>query len=134
MQVLHFTWKGLYLSAFFTAMQEDASDGFFDWVVFEPIFDVQLGAGWGIPLGRTLQLTAGVHAGYAGLTLGSYWPDEGDFYGGFCFGGDVGLDLIVMQGLMVSLRADVTIASIEILSGSRQEAYLGAQLGVGWAY
>jgi len=134
MRLLRFVWKGLYVSGFLTAMVENATDGSLSWVVFEPIFDVQAGAGWGIPLGKTLQITAGVHAGYSGLTVGSYWPDAGDYFGGFCFGGDLGLDLIVMKGLAVSLRADVTIASIEILTGSRQEAYLGAQLGVGWVY
>jgi TolB-like protein len=135
MQVLNFVWKGLYVSGFLTAMQENASDGTFDWVVFEPIFDVQAGAGWGIPLGKTLQITAGVHAGYSGLTVGSYWPDAGDYFGGFCFGGDIGLDLVVMKGFAVCLRADVTVASIDTGGGSsRQEAYLGAQLGVGWVY
>jgi TolB-like protein len=134
MQVLHFVWKGLYVSAFFTSMVEEATDGFSTWMSFEPIFDVQAGAGWGIPLGKALQITAGVHAGYAGVTLGDYWLYAGDYYSGFCFGADVGLDWIVMGGLAVCLRVDGTVASYETSTGSTEEAYLGFQVGLGWAY
>ncbi|MCX7029058.1 MAG: hypothetical protein NTU62_02950 [Spirochaetes bacterium] len=134
MQVLHFVWKGLYVSAFLTSMIEEATDGFSTWMSFEPIFDVQAGVGWGLPLGKALQITAGVHAGYAEVTLGDYWLYAGDYYSGYCFGADAGLDWIVMKGLAVSLRADGTIASFETGTGSDEEAWLGFQVGVGWAY
>jgi len=135
MQGLHYVWKNLYLAADFTAMLETASDGFTTWVVFAPMFDFQVGAGWGFPLGRSLQLLAGVHAGYAGLTTGDYWTDEGEFYGGICFGADVGLDLILATGLVIGLRTDLGITSIDTGGGyTREEGWVGLQLGVGWAY
>jgi hypothetical protein len=115
-------------------MLENATDGFFTWTSFEPIFDVQAGAGWGFPIGKALQLTAGVHVGYAALTLGNYWLYVGDYYGGYCFGADIGLDWIVVRGLAVSLRVDGTIASYETIGGTTEEGYVGIQLGLGWAY
>jgi TolB-like protein len=136
MKGMYFVWKGLYVSASFTAMIENMSDGFFSWIVFEPIYDFEAGAGWGIPLGKSLQLTAGVHAGYAGMTWGDAWGIyEGDSYGGFCFGGDVGLDLLIGKSLVIGLRTDVTIASFDMGGGySQEEGWFGLQLGVGWAY
>jgi TolB-like protein len=136
MRGLTFVWKGLYIAADFTAMLESASDGFASALVFEPIFDLQAGAGWGFTLGKTLQLTAGFHAGYGGVVLGDYWGiEEGDSYGGLCFGGDVGLDLLLGKSLVIGLRADVSIVTLDMGGGySREEGWVGAQLGVGWAF
>ena len=136
MRGLYFVWKGLYVAADFTAMLEMASDGFSSAVVFAPIFDFQAGAGWGIPLGRSLQLTAGVHAGYGGVVLGDYWGfEEGDSYGGLCFGGDAGLYFLIGRSLVIGLRTDLSIVTLDVGGGySREEGWVGIQLGVGWAY
>lgn len=135
MQGLHYVWRGLYLAADFTGMLETASDGITTWIVFAPMFDFQVGAGWGFLVGRSSQLLAGVHVGYAGLTTGDYWTDEGEFYGGICFGADVGFDLILATGLVIGLRTDLSITSIDTGGGyTREEGWVGFQIGVGWAY
>jgi TolB-like protein len=133
-QWLHFLGRRLYLSASLTSMLQNATDGVTTWTSFEPLFDVQAGAGWGFPIGRTLQLTAGVHAGYANVTLGDFWAFAGDSYGGYCFGADIGLDWIVVKGLAVTFRVDGNIGSFEDLTGSTEQGWVGFQLGVGWAY
>jgi len=130
MQWQQFVWKGLYLSALLTGMQENVTDGSITESVFEPLFDLQVGAGWGIPIGRTMQLTAGIHAGLAGYVAGSYWTDYGDSYTGFSFGAEAGLDWALLKTLGISVRIDYSIASIEAV----EENYLGLQVGLAWMY
>ena len=130
MQWLQFVWKGLYVTAFLTGMQEDVTDGIYTESVFEPIYDFQLGVGWGFPIGKTLQITAGVHAGYTGYSAGSFWADYGDSYGGYGLGAELGLDWTLFGALGICLRADYTIAEFD----SIMESYLGLQVGLGWMY
>lgn len=132
MEWLQFVWNGLYVSAFLTGMIENVTDGIDTYSVFEPIYDVQLGVGWGIPLGRTLQVTAGVHAGFAGYSFGSYWLDYGDSYSGYVLGADIGLDWAILNTLGLCLRVDYSSGTMA--SDTVAESYLGLQIGVGWMY
>jgi TolB-like protein len=129
-QWLQFVWKGLYVSAFLTGMLEDVTDGIDTYSVFEPIYDFQAGVGWGFAIGKAIQITTGVHAGYAGYSAGSWWIDYGDSYDGYSLGAELGLDWVVVGALGLCLRADYSIAVI----GTVAESYLGLQLGVGWMY
>jgi TolB-like protein len=134
MQWMQFLWKGLYVTAFLTGMQENVSDSISTESVFEPIYDLQVGAGWGLPIGRAMQITAGVHAGYAGYAAGSFWTDYGDSYSGVAYGAELGIDWAVLGSLGLSVRADYTIAEYQGIYSTLWESYLGLQVGVAWMY
>jgi TolB-like protein len=130
MQWLQFVWEGLYFSVFMTGMQENIAYSTFEDSVVEPMFDFQAGVGWGLALGSALQVTAGVHAGYAGYTAGSFWTDSGDSYGGWGFGVEAGLDWTAMRPLAVCVRVDWST----IMIGLVDEDYFNLQIGFGWIY
>ncbi len=54
-----------------------------------------IGAGGIFPIIRNLQLYGGLSIGYLMLTIGDYWPNEGDNAGGFSYGIEVGADYFI---------------------------------------
>lgn len=128
LQWLMFVWKGLYVSAHLSGMQEDITDGIDTESIFEPIFDFQGGVGWGFPVGRTMQFTVGVHAGYAGYSAGSYWLDYGDFYEGYAVGAEAGFDWMLFKGVGLNLRLDYSTAILG--TSEAAESWFALQVGV----
>jgi TolB-like protein len=131
MQWLQFLWKGLYVTAFMTGAQKNATDGIDTFSIVEPLYDLQAGVGWGFPLTKNLQITAGIHAGLAGFTYGSNWISlEGDMENGIAYGVEAALDWALLGKAGLCIRADYTIAEYETV----WESYLNLQIGVAWMY